>query len=161
MKQKNPPLVQSLSYGDVEVSVFMPNNKTAYDYGTRCDEEFMQLGLRGVSIIVSSGDDGIAGTYIRDDVNLGCSQAWPAWPASSPYITAVGATQLSDLYLPGCGQPYSTGMSANSGIPDEAKLLFQCTGTAEIVCSSASGGVITTGGGFSNVYNRATYVNNK
>lgn len=152
--ESNPPLVQSLSYGDVEADVFQINNASAYDYGTRCDEEFMQMGLRGISVLVSSGDDGLAGSYIRDNVTLGCSQAWPAWPASSPYITSIGATQLTNLYLPGCGQPYNSGLN---GVPPETELLFQCTGTRETVCSAATGGVITTGGGFSDVYDRATY----
>lgn len=156
--ETNPPLVQSLSYGDIEVSVFPPNNTAAYDYGTRCDEEFMLLGLRGISILVSSGDDGIGGYTIREDPVAACSQAWPEWPAGSPYITSIGATQLTDTYLPGCGQPYGTGMAANSGIPPEAELLFQCTGTRETVCSAITGGVITSGGGFSNVYERATTV---
>jgi tripeptidyl-peptidase-1 len=34
-------------------------------------------------------------------------------------------------------------------------LEFQCTGTAETVCSGAFGGVITSGGGFSDYYNRS------
>ena len=156
--ETNPPLVQSLSYGDVEQSVFMPNNTDAYNYGVRCDEEFMLMGLRGVSVLVSSGDDGIGGTLIREDQAAACSQAWPEWPASSPYITAIGGTQMTDSYLPGCGQPYSSGMSAGSGIPPEAELLFQCSGTRETVCSAATGGVITSGGGFSDVSDRATTV---
>ena len=72
--QDSPPLVQSLSYGDVEMSVFPDDNNDAYDYGTRCDEEFMQLGLRGVTILVASGDDGLGGTQLRDDYELACSQ---------------------------------------------------------------------------------------
>jgi tripeptidyl-peptidase I len=72
--QASPPLVQSLSYGDVEASIFTPDNQDAYDYGTRCDEEFMQLGLRGVTILVASGDDGLGGTQLRDDYELACSQ---------------------------------------------------------------------------------------
>ena len=107
---------------------------------------------------LSSGDDGLGNYYIRDDVELACSQAWPAWPASSPYITSIGATQLTDKYLPVCGQPYSTGLAADSGIPPTAENLFQCTGTRETVCSAASGGVITSGGGFSDVNDRSSTV---
>ena len=156
--EDNPPLVQSLSYADNEVSVFLSNNQSAYDYGTRCDEEFMQLGLRGVTILVASGDDGLGGTDIRSNISRACSQAWPTWPSSSPYITSIGATQLTDQYIPGCGQPYSSGMSTGSGIPPETELLFQCSGTRETVCSASTGGVITSGGGFSNVNMRASTV---
>ena len=35
-------------------------------------------------------------------------------------------------------------------LPDELKLNFQCSGVGEIVCSSTQGGVVTSGGGFSN-----------
>ena len=150
--------MQSLSYGDVEASVFIPGNQSAYDYGSRCDEEFMQLGLRGVTILVASGDDGIGGIQMQDDLALGCSKAWPEWPGGSPYITSVGATQLTDLYLPGCGQPYSNTMSADSEVPLESELLFQCSGSRETVCSALTGGVITSGGGFSDVNMRATTV---
>ncbi len=126
----------------------------------RCDQEFMLLGLRGVSILVSSGDDGIGGYYTRENMTLACSQAWPAWPASSPYITAIGGTQMTNDYLPVCSQPYSLGFStsANGGIPSATELLFQCSGTREIACSAATGGVITTGGGFSDVSMRAATV---
>lgn len=71
--------MQSLSYGDVEASVFSTDNQDAYDYGTRCDEEFMQLGLRGVTILVASGDDGLGGTQLRDNYTLACSQGKFDW----------------------------------------------------------------------------------
>lgn len=87
-----------------------------------------------------------------------CFAAWPEWPGGSPYITSVGATQLTDQYLPGCGQPYSDGMSTGSGVPTDSELLLQCSDTRETVCSAISGGVITSGGGFSNVNMRATTV---
>ncbi len=59
------------------------------------------MGLRGLTVVFSSGDDGIGNSIIRDDVQTACSQAWPSWPASSPYVTAVGATQMTNKYLPG------------------------------------------------------------
>ena len=39
-------------------------------------------------------------------------------------------------------------------LPFADKLNFQCTGAGETVCSSILGGIITSGGGFSNVYDR-------
>ena len=158
--ETNPPLVQSLSYGDQEVSVFPTNNSAAFDYGMRCEMEFMLLGLRGVSILVSSGDDGIASSTIRNNPTGSCSQAWPEWPASSPYVTSVGATQLTNAYLPVCQQPYASSIySAGSGSAIQRnELLVQCSGVGETVCSSTIGGVITSGGGFSNVFNREELV---
>ena len=56
-------------------------------YAKRVDQEFMKAGLRGISILVASGDDG-----------AGCSNNTKSfvveWPSSSPYITAVGATTI-------------------------------------------------------------------
>ena len=42
-------------------------------------------------------------------------------------------------------------------LPTNNQLNVQCHGTGETVCSSVSGGVITSGGGFSTVYDRAEY----
>merc|ERR1711972_808512 len=106
----NPPLVNSISYGSIEQSVSASVTK-AFDTAA------MKLGAQGVTIFVSSGDDGVANFQARGDAaNCGYT---PSFPASSPYVTAVGATQ--------------------GGV----------TGGSEIVCSSQTGGGITTGGGFS------------
>ena len=53
-----------------------------------------------------SGDDGIANSIIRKNKKLGCSKSWPDWPASSAFVTAVGATQLSNVYAPACTASY-------------------------------------------------------
>ena len=64
---------------------YKPNIYICVPYiGKRCDIEFMKLGLRGVSIIFSSGDDGVGSQIMRTDKAKGCSQTWPGWPASSP-----------------------------------------------------------------------------
>ena len=51
----------------------------------RVNVEFMKLGVRGVSVIASSGDDG-AGCLNKTKFD-------PHFPASSPYVTAVGGTR--------------------------------------------------------------------
>lgn len=126
--EEDPPLVHSLSYGDVEADVFNTTNGAA-PYAARVDLEFAKLTARGLSIIVASGDDGSAGFLARNDPLSGCAHAAPEWPASSPYVTTVGATQLA-----------SDGAS-----------------TYEVVCSAREGGVITSGGGFSDVYERPAW----
>lgn len=152
--QAYPPLVHSLSYGDVEGDIFNASNSAAVAYGERCDQEFMQLGLRGLTFLFSSGDDGIGSAMIRDDVEAACKKAVPEWPASSPYVTSVGATMLTDKYLPICGNNYAN-PDAYPGLPITSQLQFQCTGTGETVCTGTFGGVITSGGGFSDVSNRS------
>lgn len=58
----------------------------------------MKLGMQGVSILISSGDSGVAGPDGDDSAN-GCLDGGntfsPDFPASCPYITAVGATLLT------------------------------------------------------------------
>jgi len=106
----NPPVVNSISYGAPEPKL---QASTLNSFNT----EAMKLGVQGVSIFVSSGDDGAPGSGARGNAG-GCGYE-PSFPASSPYVTAVGATQ---------GGP---------------------NGGDEVVCSGNTGGTITTGGGFS------------
>ena len=151
--QSYPPLVHSLSYGDVEANIFNASNPGSAEYGFRCDQEFQKMGLRGLSVLFSSGDDGLGNVPIRTNPAFACAQAYPAWPASSPYVTAVGGTQLTDKYLPACGNPYT---QVIPGLPLSEQLIFQCTGAKETTASSTIGGIITSGGGFSSVFDRET-----
>jgi len=86
------PLVHSVSYGDDEVQQTLdaPTGVSGAEYMDAIDLEFVKLGLRGVSILVASGDQGVWG---RSDV-LDGETYHPDWPASSPYVTAVGGTDL-------------------------------------------------------------------
>ena len=74
--QTNPPWVHSLSYGDVEADIFNSSHDGSINYGQRCDQEFMKMGLRGLTVVFSSGDDGIGNNIIRDDPDTACQQAW-------------------------------------------------------------------------------------
>lgn len=77
------PNVISVSYGDNE-------NTVDYDYASRVNTEFQKLGARGVSILYSSGDGGVAG---GQPGLCGANGAFvPTFPAGSPYVTSVGAT---------------------------------------------------------------------
>jgi len=86
------PLVHSVSYGDDEVQQMLdaPAGVSGVEYMDAIDLEFVKLGLRGVTILVASGDQGVWG---RSDV-LDGETYHPDWPASSPYVTAVGGTDL-------------------------------------------------------------------
>jgi subtilase family serine protease len=95
----------------------------------------------------------LVGGMVEDDPQQACAAARPEWPTSSPYVTSVGATQLTDKYLPICGEEYTVS-GAYPGMPVANQLQFQCTGTAETVCTSTFGGVITSGGGFSTIAER-------
>ncbi|TFY52562.1 hypothetical protein EVJ58_g9946 [Rhodofomes roseus] len=92
LNDPNPPQTISTSYGDDEQTV-------PYSYATRVCRELAQLGARGVSIIFSSGDNGV-GDGDSDPATQECytnnglneTKFVPAFPASCPYVTAVGAT---------------------------------------------------------------------
>ena len=74
------PWVHSISYADTEGTVDLA-------YAQRVDLEFMKAGLRGLSLLVASGDDGAGCDAKKDHFVV-------EWPSSSPYITAVGATEM-------------------------------------------------------------------
>lgn len=80
VKIKPLPLVASISWGSGE---------NGYDNAsmTADSEEFRKLGLLGVSVLVSSGDDGTGTTGF-----FSCGTFNPTFPATSPYVTAVGGT---------------------------------------------------------------------
>jgi len=64
----------------------------------------MKLGMQGVSIVLASGDSGVAGPAGDDNADgcLGTGQIFsPDFPATCPYITTVGAT-----YLPPTGNVF-------------------------------------------------------
>ena len=95
--------MHSLSYGDVEASIFNASAPGAREYAARVDDEFVKLALRGLTVVVASGDDGVASFWARperDGAARRCAErAWPEWPASSPCVRARcrSATTLSGI----------------------------------------------------------------
>lgn len=98
----------------------------------------MKLGLAGTSFLYSSGDYGVAGNSGQcctkakcagGTYNSGSSGTFnPSFPATCPYVTAVGATQVKP------------GGTVTATSPEEA-------------CET----VIYSGGGFSNVFAMPSY----
>ncbi len=108
-------------------------------YETRQCNEYLKLGLQGVTVLYSSGDDGVAGNSgqciaANGTYNDGSSGRFnPSFPGTCPYITSVGATQV----------PTGTNI-----------LVDLATGTQpETACET----VIWSGGGFSNVFAMPSY----
>lgn len=79
------PWVHSVSYGDDE-------NSLDVSYMTRMNTEFQKGGVRGLSFLFASGDNG-----------AGCKKQKfnPSYPASSPYVTTVGGTGFFDPFTIG------------------------------------------------------------
>ncbi|KAJ5565531.1 hypothetical protein N7535_007169 [Penicillium sp. DV-2018c] len=94
----NPPNVISISYGAAEADLPIP-------YQRRQCAEFMKLGTQGVSVVVASGDSGVAGRG-GDPTPSNCLGKdgkifAPDFPASCPYLTAVGGTEIPSGAQPG------------------------------------------------------------
>lgn len=137
------PDVISMSWGWSSRQQCMPglgvcsHNMNASTYIRRTNEEYMKMGLRGVTITVSSGDAGAPGRT-NENCAAGGLGTWavnPAFPGSSPYVTSVGATYLvPDNYT----KTWASPLCKNYG----------CVyGTSEKVCNYAETGW-TAGGGF-------------
>ena len=56
------------------------------------DDNFAKLAAKGVTVIFASGDSGSGYTSKTASTN---PVLYPSWPASSPYVTAVGATRFA------------------------------------------------------------------
>ena len=107
-----PTNVISISYGGQEAS--LPVN-----YQRRQCNEFMKLGLQGVSVVVSSRDSGVAGRNGDTGNANGCMGSGgkifsPDFPATCPYLTTIGGTTLP------------VGASAAAGNAEVAVTRFPC-----------------------------------
>lgn len=80
-----PALVYSISYGMDEIYVTAAE-RDAFE------TQAIKFGAMGVTLVAASGDDGAVSSKVRTGGK--CSYA-PIFPASSPYVTAVGATMVS------------------------------------------------------------------
>lgn len=148
----NPvPLVFSMSYawaeadqcevtGNGETCAQVGGSSTTYVQQTSAN--FQKLGASGITLLGASGDAGAASKE-----NIDCNSSppiQPNFPASSPYITTVGGTMLQNggSSLTGNLPPFCT----EPGI--------SCAGGGVEIVSSVPQALITTGGGFSNVFSQ-------
>ena len=127
--------------GSLECGVYKPTNVISISYGgqeadlpasyqQRQCSEFMKLGMQGISIVVASGDSGVAGPAGDDNAD-GClgpagTIFSPDFPATCPYLTTAGAT-----FLPPGASAASDSETAVTRFP--------------------------SGGGFSNIYGIPSY----
>ncbi|KAF7586002.1 hypothetical protein BBP40_009725 [Aspergillus hancockii] len=120
-----PTNVISVSYGGAEADLPIA-------YQRRQCQEFMKLGLQGVSVVVASGDSGVQGRG-GSPTPSGClgkdgKVFAPDFPATCPYLTTTGGT-----YLPPGADVHEHQEQATTSF--------------------------ASGGGFSNIYNRPDYQN--
>jgi len=143
---KDVPLVNTISYGwneedqcedGIGAAECQQLGVNSEGYVKRVNIEFQKVGLRGITLVCASGDSGANG---RTDPDCSESHLNPVFPAASPYITSVGATQISQASgranlpnpPPGC-----SGQSCASAGTEEAVSYNQAN--------------FASGGGFSDV----------
>ncbi|GAM82590.1 hypothetical protein ANO11243_005720 [Dothideomycetidae sp. 11243] len=131
--------------GKLQCGVFKPTNVISISYGQeehdlpaayqqRQCNEFLKLGLQGVSIFIASGDDGVAGRPGEGHASAnGCigqngTVFSPAEPVTCPYLTSVGGTKV---------MPGKTPFDPESALIHENK---------------SPNDPYSSGGGFSNIY---------
>lgn len=113
---------------------------TSQQYVDRVNVEFAKLAALGVSVFVSSGDDGAPGNLGTCDSTTTLDSSFPA---SSDFVTTVGATMLKK------SSKERTIVAAVDQNDPICKDNNGCaTSDVETACSYPAAG-ITTGGGFS------------
>ena len=88
LPQSQLPQVISTSYGEGERSV--PES-----YARSVCNLYAQLGSRGVSVIFSSGDNGV-GSACQSNDGKNTTEFEPIFPAGCPWVTSVGSTRHLD-----------------------------------------------------------------
>jgi len=136
------PMVNSISYAwsemdqcEINPSECQTLGVTSQGYVLRCNTEFQKIAVRGVSLLSASGDSGANG---RTDEYCTDTYLKPAFPACSPYITSVGATQINSPVYNLANPP----TLCTSGE-------WSCISGGDEVCVSYDVSEFTSGGGFS------------
>ncbi|KAH8987037.1 subtilisin-like protein [Lactarius akahatsu] len=72
----------------------LPEYRIPLDYATHVCNLFAQLGARGVSVLFSSGNDGIGhgDCLVQDSSGKSQVQFLPTFPSTCPWVTSVGGT---------------------------------------------------------------------
>jgi len=117
------------------------------------DEVFKKGIAKGDNFFASSGDDGTTGTAKQQGESATYDHPTVGWPASSPYVTAVGGTQLQYGWT---WNPSSNTPRQADGSRDPGYYASTAGGDTQTVWNE-SWGPIATGGGASEVYSRPSW----
>ncbi|CAF1026457.1 unnamed protein product [Adineta steineri] len=150
------PQVMSVSYTEPEIGICSVvsdcDNKimiASQKYIDRTNLEFMKLGMRGITILVSSGDDGANGLGGNNEtVNCTNKVFYPGYPGTSSFITSVGGTELMNMMYETL--PYQPSVCLNKTAP------VSCVSDGDEVAAGMDYGY-TSGGGFSTVMVQPSY----
>ncbi|KAF2170925.1 hypothetical protein M409DRAFT_18896 [Zasmidium cellare ATCC 36951] len=142
-------------------SYAFPESLSTYKVQQRACNEFMKLALQGHTIVVASGDFGVAGDAgVESPTDSACDSNGclprsssdqpttnspifnPSFPQSCPYVLSVGATQLN------------SGDAVQS--PESVMFQPQLGSQASENCTKRTN-FFTSGGGFSNYFDQPAY----
>eukprot|EP01038_Epipyxis_sp_PR26KG_P012461 gene12461-16714_t len=84
-EMSSPPSVISISYGNYEQDI-------STSYIRPFSIEAQKLAVQGVTILAASGDYGTA--YFTPSTSTKTCGFYPIFPASNPFVTAVGGTEI-------------------------------------------------------------------
>eukprot|EP00762_Andalucia_godoyi_P006893 ANDGO_08301.mRNA.1 Physarolisin len=150
------PLVHSISWG-------APEGYWSQSMITSMDTQMQILGTSGISVLASSGDNGVLDSTTPNSV-CSCSSYCVNYPASSMYATSVGATRFSSGSTPMCASLnplsgsnvfYGSHLASDTS---SSSTPFMCSSVGEVVCSTLGGAaLISSGGGFSQLYAAPSY----
>uniref|UniRef100_A0A7S4MF68 Peptidase S53 domain-containing protein n=1 Tax=Vannella robusta TaxID=1487602 RepID=A0A7S4MF68_9EUKA len=103
---------------------------TSADQVNRINDEFMKMGARGVSVFAATGDGGNHFSFgpfkpfgpnkqLAQTLNeISCNYTLPTFPAASPWVTGVGASQMengpSGYYPIGCATQTGGGITGGA-----------------------------------------------
>jgi subtilase family serine protease len=143
-ESSTPPAIMSMSYGECEAG----NGATS---NAAFNSAFQQAVTEGVSVFVSSGDEGAA-SCDPNQLNATHGIGVSGW-ASTPYNVAVGGTDYGDTYA----GTNSTYWSANNSPTYESALSYVPEIPWNDSCGSLLGALFS---GFSQTYGSSGFCNN-
>jgi subtilase family serine protease len=117
------------------------------------DAVYQKAAAKGDTILASSGDDGTTGVAKQQKDSVTYDHPTVGWPASSPYVTAVGGTQLQSgwTWNPTSDTPFTADGAFNPDYFASTQSGFSEAAWNESWLPAA------TGGGPSVIYPRPSY----
>jgi subtilase family serine protease len=150
--QKIAPIVSS-SYGQCEAELSGVTLGSGANLETTLEAAFEQAAVQGQTILAASGDDGSTDCFAgagNGNPPLSEQETLAAdYPASSPYVTGVGGTQVPSAYLTS-GGGYWVAKSGSDTISSALQYLPEVAWNEDAAncgqadCLSASGGGSST-----------------
>jgi subtilase family serine protease len=141
--------VFSMSFGVTEQTF----GGAARSQTAKFDAVFQKGIAKGDTFFASSGDDGSLGVAKQHKESTAYSFPTDGWPASSPYVTAVGGTQLQYNWT---WAPISDTPFLPDGSPNPDYFAYTAGGNLNVVWNE-TWLPAATGGGPSAIYSRPTW----